>query len=61
MCLKSIELYDSQSNSWKSHGEMNYRRSSVGIGVIKVSLYESNLTSNVVSTSPDDMKNSSLL
>ncbi|CAF3023750.1 unnamed protein product [Rotaria sp. Silwood2] len=63
--LKSVELYDSESNSWKLHGGMNYRRLGGGIGVIKVQqydsiLYGSNSTSNVLSTSPDDLKNRSL-
>jgi hypothetical protein len=44
---------------------MNYRRLGGGVGVIKVPqydsiLYGSNSTSNVVSTSPDDLKNRSL-
>ena len=64
--MKSVELYDSESNSWKLHGGMNYRRLGGGVGVIKVQqydsiLYGSNPTSNnVVSTSPDDLKNRSL-
>ncbi|CAF4621059.1 unnamed protein product [Rotaria sp. Silwood1] len=63
--LKSVELYDSESNSWKLHGGMNYRRLGGGVGVIKVQqydsiLYGSNSTSNILSTSPDDLKNRSL-
>ncbi|CAF4601685.1 unnamed protein product [Rotaria sp. Silwood2] len=64
-CLKSVELYDSESNSWILHGGMNYRRSSVGAGVIKIqqddsSLYGSNSTTIVVRTSSDNLKNYSL-
>ncbi|CAF4211684.1 unnamed protein product, partial [Rotaria sp. Silwood2] len=63
--LKSVELYDSESNSWKLHGRMNYRRLGGGVGVIKIQqydsiLYGSNSTSNILSTSPDDLKNRSL-
>jgi hypothetical protein len=63
--LKSVELYDSESNSWKLHGGMNYRRLGGGVGVIKVQhydsiLYGSNSTSNILPTSPDDIKNRSL-
>jgi hypothetical protein len=44
---------------------MNYRRLGGGVGVIKVQqydsiLYGSNSTSNVVPTSPDDLKNRSI-
>lgn len=63
--LKSVELYDSESNSWKLHGGMNYRRLGGGVGVIKIQQYDSllfgsNVTSNLVSTSPDDLKNRSI-
>ena len=63
--MKSVELYDSESNSWKLHGGMNYRRLGGGVGVIKVQqydsiLYASNSPSNTISTSPDDLKNRSL-
>jgi len=44
---------------------MNYRRLSSGVSIIKAQqydsiLYESNSTSNVILTSPDDLKNPSL-
>jgi len=63
--LKSVELYDSESNCWKLHGGMNYRRLGGGVGVIKVQqydsiLYGSNSTSTIVPTSPEDIKNRSL-
>jgi hypothetical protein len=58
-------LYDSESNSWKLHGGMNYRRLGGGVGVIKVQQYDSilygtNLASGCSPTSPDDIKNRSL-
>jgi hypothetical protein len=55
-------LYDSESNSWKLHGGMNYRRLGGGVGVIKVQQYDSILsgTNCSPSTSPDDIKNRSL-
>ena len=63
--MKSVELYDSESNSWKLHGGMNYRRLGGGVGVIKVQqydsiLYASNSSSTTITTSPDDLKNRSL-
>ncbi len=58
-------MYDSESNSWKLHGGMNYRRLGGGVGVIKVQQYDSilsgiNCISGSPSTSPDDIKNRSL-
>ena len=59
-------MYDSESNSWKLHGGMNYRRLGGGVGVIKVQQYDSILsgincpTGGSSSTSPDDIKNRSL-
>lgn len=63
--MKTVELYDSDSNSWKLHGGMNYRRLGGGVGVIKFQqhdsvLYGSSSSSNILSTSPDDLKNRSL-
>ena len=60
-----MELYDCELNSWKLNGGMNYRRLGGGVGVIKIQqydsiLYGSNSASNVISTSPDDLKNRSL-
>ena len=59
-----MELYDSESNSWKLHGGMNYRRLGGGVGVIQVQQYDSILCGTLnfagASTSPDDMKNRSL-
>ena len=58
-------MYDNESNSWKLNGGMNYRRLGGGVGVIKIQqydsiLYASNSTSNVVPTSPDDLKGRSI-
>jgi hypothetical protein len=58
-------LYDNESNSWKINGGMNYRRLGGGVGVIKIQQYDSiiygsNSTSNIISTSSDDLKNRSL-
>ena len=58
-------MYDSESNSWKLHGGMNYRRLGGGVGVIKVQQYDSILSGNSClsgspSTSPDDIKHRSL-
>jgi hypothetical protein len=58
-------LYDNESNSWKINGGMNYRRLGGGVGVIKIQqydsiIYRSNSTSNIISTSSDDLKNRSL-
>jgi kelch-like protein 20 len=60
--LKSVELYDSESNSWKLHGGMNYRRLGGGVGVIKVQQYDNTLFGGgtLSSSSPDDLKNRSL-
>ena len=64
--MKSVELYDSESNSWKLHGGMNCRRLGGGVGVIKVQQHESLLygtkfTSSLSSSiSPDDIQNRSL-
>ena len=64
--LKSVELYDNDSNSWKLHGGMNYRRLGGGVGVLKVQpndsiLYETNSTlTSSGSISPDDIKNRAL-
>lgn len=58
-------MYDSDCNSWKLHGGMNYRRLGGGVGVIKVQQYDSilygtNFASSSSSTSPDDIKNRSI-
>lgn len=63
--LKSVEFYDSESNSWKINGGMNYRRLGGGVGVIKLQQYDSilygtNSASGSASASPDDIKNRSL-
>ncbi len=63
--MKSVELYHSESNSWKLHGSMNYRRLGGGVGVIKGQqhdsiLFGSNSTSNIVPKSPDDLNHRSL-
>ncbi|CAF4103058.1 unnamed protein product, partial [Rotaria magnacalcarata] len=62
--LKSVELYDSESNSWKLQGGMNYRRLGGGVGVIKIQQYDSilygNNSTSGSSASPDDSKNRSL-
>jgi len=62
--LKSVEIYDSESNSWKLHGGMNYRRLGGGVGVIRVQQYDSifsvNNNCSSLSMSTDDNKNRSL-
>jgi len=67
--LKSVELYDSESNCWKLNGGMNYRRLGGGVGVIKIPQLDSILcgggslstaSGSSSSTSPDDLKNRSL-
>ena len=59
--MKSVELYDSDSNSWKLHGGMNYRRLGGGVGVIKVQPNDSVLYGNTsASLSPDDIQNRTL-
>ncbi|CAF5168615.1 unnamed protein product, partial [Rotaria magnacalcarata] len=34
VCLKSVELYDNEFNSWRLHSGMNYGRLGGGVGVI---------------------------
>lgn len=35
--LKTVEVYDPESKSWKMCGNMNYRRLGGGVGVVKLS------------------------
>ena len=41
--LKTIEVYDSESNCWKLCGGMNYRRLGGGVGVVRMPQHESHL------------------
>jgi len=41
--LKTIEVYDPDTNQWKPCGSMNYRRLGGGVGVMKIPATESAL------------------
>lgn len=41
--LKTVEIYDPDSNSWRIVGGMNYRRLGGGVGVIKMPQNDSHL------------------
>ena len=41
--LKTIEVYDPETNSWKLCGGMNYRRLGGGVGVVRMPQNESHL------------------
>ncbi len=52
--LKSIEIYDPETSSWKLGGSINYRRLGGGVGVIKLQsdsqIFQSSNNSNNVQT-----------
>ena len=41
--LKTIEVYDPESNSWNLYGGMNYRRLGGGVGVVRMPQHEAHL------------------
>ena len=43
--LKTVEIYDAETNSWKIYGGMNYRRLGGGVGVVKLPSHEAHLWS----------------
>lgn len=38
--LKTIEVYDPETNQWRLCGSMNYRRLGGGVGVIRMPQHE---------------------
>ena len=42
--LKSIEWFDNSSNEWKFAPQMNYRRLGCGVGVVKVTCTNPNVS-----------------
>ncbi len=41
--LKTVEVYDPETKSWRMCGNMNYRRLGGGVGVVKLPQSESNV------------------
>ena len=41
--LKTVEIYDAETNSWKLYGGMNYRRLGGGVGVVRLVQQDSHL------------------
>lgn len=41
--LKTVEIYDPETKSWRMCGNMNYRRLGGGVGVVKLPQSESNV------------------
>ena len=45
--LKTVEIYDAESNSWKLYGGMNYRRLGGGVGVVRLVQQDAHLLAAV--------------
>ena len=41
--LKTVEIYNAETNSWQLNGGMNYRRLGGGVGVIRLHQHEVHL------------------
>ena len=41
--LKTVEIYNAETNSWQLNGGMNYRRLGGGVGVIRLHQHDVHL------------------